>query len=417
MEDDSSFVDLAEKLVDLLGEHLVFVAIAALVSAIFGLGWRSHKLIATRDLRDTKRELKDAIDSLSAEKLARQRDASRIANLQQSNGELNEWKSRVESVINHERGALLQPFEENSPFHDRPSSIPIVAVGNLKGGVGKTTLAANLGAYLADPQGGDRKPVLFIDLDFQGSLSSILISSGRDFGAGAPANEARVGNAFKADLSPAMRLNLARDLHRQELSGSKYFDADFETGDLEERLLFRWITGSPGQFDPRLALGHFLASESVQSRFGSVVIDLPPRATLFAYAGLCAASHAVIATREDAMSTRAAVRFAQFLVRGRDLSLWPRLKIAGVAGVNTNSGWRAQEAVALALKGTSETISQAWAGRKDAVPSLGHIPYMPSVAEVAASDFAYYENDREILGKTAMNYFTEIGERLNKQLY
>jgi hypothetical protein len=40
----------------------------------------------------------------------------------------------------------------------------------LKGGVGETTLAANLGAYLRS----GKKCVLPIDLDFQGSLSSML---------------------------------------------------------------------------------------------------------------------------------------------------------------------------------------------------------------------------------------------------
>jgi cellulose biosynthesis protein BcsQ len=46
-------------------------------------------------------------------------------------------------------------------------SIPIVLFANLKGGVGKTTLAANLTSYF-EIQHAER--VLAINLDFQGSL-------------------------------------------------------------------------------------------------------------------------------------------------------------------------------------------------------------------------------------------------------
>src|SRR5204862_249242 len=51
---------------------------------------------------------------------------------------------------------------------DRP---PVVAVLNFKGGVGKTTLTANLAATFA----GHGERVLMIDLDYQGSLTSLVL--------------------------------------------------------------------------------------------------------------------------------------------------------------------------------------------------------------------------------------------------
>jgi Flp pilus assembly CpaE family ATPase len=55
------------------------------------------------------------------------------------------------------------PFAEFTAWQRDPRCARMVAFGNLKGGVGKTTLAANFGAYVAHEL---KLPVLFVDLDF-----------------------------------------------------------------------------------------------------------------------------------------------------------------------------------------------------------------------------------------------------------
>ena len=58
------------------------------------------------------------------------------------------------------------------------NSVPIITVANLKGGVGKTTIAANLVAYFSEQKRRDRTPlrILVIDFDYQGSLSGMLLT-------------------------------------------------------------------------------------------------------------------------------------------------------------------------------------------------------------------------------------------------
>jgi hypothetical protein len=89
----------------------------------------------------------------------------------------------VGRVIDH-RGAhegkgvwLTAPIERSHDYWRGVANSKKLVIANLKGGVGRTTLAANLGAYLAKEW---QKRVLLIDLDFQGSLSSMAFP-GKDW--------------------------------------------------------------------------------------------------------------------------------------------------------------------------------------------------------------------------------------------
>ena len=65
-----------------------------------------------------------------------------------------------------------KPRRPNNYASNIKNSIPIILVANLKGGVGKTTIAANLIAHYTQKK---NQRILAIDLDFQGSLSSMII--------------------------------------------------------------------------------------------------------------------------------------------------------------------------------------------------------------------------------------------------
>ncbi|MDD3586333.1 MAG: AAA family ATPase, partial [Thermoguttaceae bacterium] len=110
----------------------------------------------------------------------------------------------------------IPPFVpiENRPLGKRGVSTRFVSMINLKGGVGKTTLSANLAAAYAagnykQPAGQPGTPlkVLVIDLDFQGTLSQRCIG-------GETLNQAMASHATSARLlyPPKAKTTKAKEL-------------------------------------------------------------------------------------------------------------------------------------------------------------------------------------------------------------
>ena len=178
----------------ILDEHSVevFLTVLIIVSValpvIFYRWGQSSSRDAVVDLRE---RLKQAMDDLS-KRLAEigalttknAEQARAIADLTTEvmtfKNQRRDWSSAGlivdENVMRQvmSGGHWSRPVDEASQrLVAERSTIPVLAVGNLKGGVGKTTLAANIGGYFGSTRGSDLK-VLFLDFDFQGSLSTIL---------------------------------------------------------------------------------------------------------------------------------------------------------------------------------------------------------------------------------------------------
>jgi hypothetical protein len=131
---------------------------------------------------------------------------------------------------------LRQPVGKPTNYEQRlQESIPIMVFANLKGGVAKTTLSANIAAYFETI--GER--VLVIDLDFQGSLTSML----RPHDPLSQSNYAHSAMmVLSPDFHPDQLLSHAPQV-RNSKRDSRFISCGQEFANYEMALLLRWIIG------------------------------------------------------------------------------------------------------------------------------------------------------------------------------
>ena len=82
------------------------------------------------------------------------------------------------SFLREGRGIWAAPPIRVPVITHRTGLVPkVLVVANAKGGVGKTTVAANVAACLSGmAEDSGQKPVLLVDLDFQGTLSAMSVA-------------------------------------------------------------------------------------------------------------------------------------------------------------------------------------------------------------------------------------------------
>ena len=150
------------------------------------------------------------------------------------------------------------------------ASIPVVIMANLKGGVGKTTITANVAGMLAEA--GER--ILLIDLDFQGSLSSMMLGSDAKKSRPGPNELSPASACIVGDKDANWLLANARPspIHPRIFTLPSFYDL----ARVENQLLVRWlIKDSP--VDMPFFLAKLLHSKEVRQAYDRVIIDAPPR--------------------------------------------------------------------------------------------------------------------------------------------
>lgn len=175
---------------------------------------------------------------------------------------------------------------------------------NFKGGVGKTTLAFQVGCYMASQE----KRTLLCDVDHQSSLSITCL--GGNGWSEAVRNNKTIDQIFKS-LSDSS-LMPSRDIihHPTGSLGRKYRNLDVVPSALSldetEIELTSTNLGSPidSEWNKRTLLCEWLQRNSIDEMYDYIIFDCPP-ATKVVTQNALAASHAfVVPTIPDSVSVR-----------------------------------------------------------------------------------------------------------------
>lgn len=241
---------------------------------------------------------------------------------------------------------------EFDPQVPQPSvSLPVLAIGNLKGGVGKTTLVTNLAYALAHYH---NLRVLLIDLDFQASLSDMLLPyAGRAERTGAI-------SLLLGESSDVLFDNRVVSTGFNPLGNLSVVRSSFELADIEDRLFVQFVIEPRNKLDIRYALTHKLSDPRLPLSYDVVLLDTPPRLTTASINALCAATHVLIPTALTTVSISGAITFADVLrkVHGK---VCPRLKsLAIVPCLTTQTNLTASEIAIISKIGEALPRIPVW---------------------------------------------------------
>lgn len=282
-----------------------------------------------------------------------------------------------------------------------PQATKIISVANLKGGVGKTTIAANLAAYLDKVAG---KRVLVIDADYQGSLSDVMKVLGQT--TDAPATTAQ----WLQDPPNLELLVAATNRVSDKLSRTRFLSAFYEFSSFETRVMVEWliaVASSAGvERDLRYALARVLHSPTILSRFDVVIIDCPPRLSTATINALCASTHLLIPAVPDNSTLEATANFLR-MARNVTRRLNPALRLAGVVPSLTHG----KELTPDEKSRLDALMRRAdnWEGQ---LSYLGvNVPHTKPIADVAGTNIAVLSSRNDV-----KQPFVKMGEAIWAQL-
>ena len=372
-----------------------FGNIISLVLGIFGLGTTSYIAILRRDnkklirneimLENSIEEKNNQITSLedtlnnSDTVIANYYEARRVS----SGNELSLWG--------------VAPGNRLDDYDNRiKKSIPIMLFANLKGGVAKTTLSANIAAYFAKQK---KERVLLIDLDYQGSLSGLCLSQAQLTEFSSLSDQLIDGTAdgrMAIEYSKSVGA-MAPNLH--------FIPAFYPLETTEFQIMFKWFLKDTDH-DIRYNLASVLLSDEVQKRFDRIILDGPPRMTPALVNALCASTHLFIPTVLDNLSAETVGAFAKKIhdMRGHVL---PRLNVAGIIGTmvpSKNLSAKTEDAAKLAEGKAREELGGQGYFMWDAF-----LVKSTAISNTTDEGIAYLKNS------TARNLFDPIGDEIERR--
>jgi len=325
---------------------------AAIIGFCLGLAfagwiWWHRRGVCRRDAESAKTKLDELARKLEVQtevnaELERQIDELDTHNTQ-LRGEMAQTSERLEAserendILNRQIQNIVDSDGRvwEAPVTSHASFVPrqvrratILSVANLKGGVGKTTIAANLGASLAALS----QEVLLIDLDHQHSLSDLCFSEKT---RGDLRDSGRLVDAiFRPDAACPERL--AQCVQRVGDRTLRCVVSDEFLADAETKLMARWLVGQSAN-DVRYLLRSVLHDELISARYDWIILDCPPRLTTGSINALAASDFVLIPVLLDAPSMNAVPRMVRWLYRLKhEAQVCPDVSLLGVVANGTN---------------------------------------------------------------------------------
>ncbi|MBN9517149.1 AAA family ATPase [bacterium] len=192
---------------------------------------------------------------------------------------------------------VLASAPEFKPLDPDGRRTPVISVLNLKGGVGKTTVTANLGAALA--RRGWR--VLLVDLDLQGSLTGLFLPAAEQ----EDRHRARrlAGDFLEASFDGEYP-NLPDDFAVPVLPGAtcSLVPTTDEMAYAETNLTVRWFL-KDARRDPRFLLRKELQLKRVTNQFDVVLLDCPPLINISCVNALAASDYVLVPVMPSKQAT------------------------------------------------------------------------------------------------------------------
>lgn len=233
----------------------------------------------------------------------------------------------VESRQNIWKRPCPQAAPQFFPIGQRGSRTRFLSMINLKGGVGKTTVTANLAACLA----ADENPlrVLLVDLDFQGNLSDHSVDPQLVRLQGLNANT--VVRLLDPEFDGSHLSRIFTPM--LQVPGAKVVLATDELENVDFRLQAEYFV-QPDR-EVRFHFRKHLHCPTVFHEFDLVIFDCPPRLTTSAVNALTCSDYVLIPTKLDQDSINSVPRTIKWLdqlavvtsaqlvgVLANDVALW-----------------------------------------------------------------------------------------------
>ena len=274
------------------------------------------------------------------------------------------------------------PVGSAPPFRTlNPTNATIIAVTNLKGGVGKTSLTANIAATYWKMG----KRVLVVDLDHQASLTFLCLSPEqiKDL---APGGGKFVQNVLKASANHAAAA--WNNLMPINSHGSCILAASEELITIEEQVKARWLL-NPNGFDLRFILRAALHDSMIQERFDIILLDCPPRLTPASINAMTCSDFVLIPALLDRTSTEAVPRLLNWLRGLKNQGVSSDLSVLGVVGNRAHSRTKLSIREKNVWTELQVTCNDIWG---TSVPHFEtHVPTSAQFAEAAAKrEFAAF---------------------------